>query len=229
MRYARAFFMIRELFNLMESDPELLEAKKILEEFENVKNRLKDLGILRGELALGGYFEWFCAKIFQLALADSQVQSGYDAVTKTGERVQIKSRKERASGNSFDFRPDRPLQGFDYLYAVFYSNKYNVTRVYKIPHSYVKSRLQAGNRFRWNRQVEDECSMLQIYPHAFLEDEKVKCPLCGSVRIARVLYGLPDESVELMEIDEGRIRLGGCVVTGDDPRWKCNDCNTRIK
>ena len=52
-----------------------------------------------------------------------------------------------------------------------------------------------------------------------------KCPLCGSGRIAAILYGKPDLTAALQrELDEERIVLGGCEVTGNDPLWKCLDC-----
>jgi hypothetical protein len=52
------------------------------------------------------------------------------------------------------------------------------------------------------------------------------CPECGSVNTRPILYGLPD--AEAMEAAErGAIALGGCIVTGDDPRWVCLDCDHR--
>ena len=42
------------------------------------------------------------------------------------------------------------------------------------------------------------------------------------------MYGYPVFSEELQrELDEGRIVLGGCVVTGADPAQKCRDCGLR--
>jgi len=56
-----------------------------------------------------------------------------------------------------------------------------------------------------------------------------RCPECGSDKIADILYGLPDFSVGLQnELESGRIALGGCCVTGNDPAWQCNSCNTLI-
>jgi transposase-like protein len=52
-----------------------------------------------------------------------------------------------------------------------------------------------------------------------------KCPRCGSERIARILYGMPAFPEELRrELEAGRAVLGGCVVTGNDPRWQCTSC-----
>lgn len=51
------------------------------------------------------------------------------------------------------------------------------------------------------------------------------CPVCGSKRIASYMYGLPMFSKKLeKEIDEGKIVLGGCCISDDDPLFKCLDC-----
>jgi rubrerythrin len=54
------------------------------------------------------------------------------------------------------------------------------------------------------------------------------CPMCGSERVAEIPYGLPDFSEELERaLDAGEVVLGGCVVTGDDPSWRCVECGHR--
>jgi hypothetical protein len=56
-----------------------------------------------------------------------------------------------------------------------------------------------------------------------------RCPVCGSEKIAEILYGLPAFSPELDKmIKDHKITLGGCCVTGDNPLWECVDCNTVI-
>jgi hypothetical protein len=56
-----------------------------------------------------------------------------------------------------------------------------------------------------------------------------KCPECGSSKIAQILYGLPVFSPGLeKKINENKITLGGCCVSGNDPSWKCIDCGTVI-
>ncbi len=56
-----------------------------------------------------------------------------------------------------------------------------------------------------------------------------KCPQCGSAKIANILYGYPvfDSKLEKL-LDEGKIALGGCVISGNDPTWRCVDCETDI-
>jgi hypothetical protein len=63
-------------------------------------------------------------------------------------------------------------------------------------------------------------------------ESKVKpeiCHKCGSKRIAEILYGMPLGTSELQkDMEEGKIVLGGCCITNDDPKWQCVDCDAPI-
>ena len=52
---------------------------------------------------------------------------------------------------------------------------------------------------------------------------RIKCPNCNSLNTCRIIYGLPDDKLEGEE-NAGRIYLGGCEVSFDDPDRHCNDC-----
>jgi len=55
------------------------------------------------------------------------------------------------------------------------------------------------------------------------------CPDCGSNKVARILWGMPAWSPKMQnEIDQGKLILGGCVVSDRDPKWQCVDCGTKI-
>jgi len=55
------------------------------------------------------------------------------------------------------------------------------------------------------------------------------CPNCKSKRIASIEYGMPGMTPELEQrIAEGKLVLGGCCITMDDPQWQCVDCDTQI-
>ncbi len=52
-----------------------------------------------------------------------------------------------------------------------------------------------------------------------------KCPRCGSRSVAEMVYGMQGWSWELEEeMASGRVALGGCCVTGNDPNRQCNEC-----
>lgn len=56
-----------------------------------------------------------------------------------------------------------------------------------------------------------------------------KCPNCSSKKIALILYGYPAFSPKLeSDLNEGRIVLGGCVISLDDPSWECADCHVQF-
>jgi hypothetical protein len=47
--------------------------------------------------------------------------------------------------------------------------------------------------------------------------------------MATILFGLPDFSKRLKaDLAAGRIVLGGCCVTDDDPTWRCLDCDAVV-
>ena len=56
-----------------------------------------------------------------------------------------------------------------------------------------------------------------------------KCPQCGQAPLASIFYGMPafDEKLE-RKINEGRITLGGCCISDDDPVWECTHCGLKI-
>ena len=56
--------------------------------------------------------------------------------------------------------------------------------------------------------------------------KKIKCPYCGSERIAEYLYGLYGYDDKLMKaVEEGEVILAGCIITPNDPDYRCRDCN----
>jgi hypothetical protein len=57
--------------------------------------------------------------------------------------------------------------------------------------------------------------------------KKPTCPSCAATDLVPIVYGYPDS--ELFEAaDRGEVAIGGCVVYGNDPKWLCRVCGTRI-
>ena len=51
-----------------------------------------------------------------------------------------------------------------------------------------------------------------------------KCPKCSSSKgVIRIVYGMPGFDLQQEEL-EGKIMLGGCCVTDDDPDLHCKEC-----
>ena len=50
------------------------------------------------------------------------------------------------------------------------------------------------------------------------------CTNCGSKNTIRIVYGYPSQ--ETLEIAKnGKVVLGGCIISDNDPAWHCNDCS----
>lgn len=56
-----------------------------------------------------------------------------------------------------------------------------------------------------------------------------RCPECGGRPLARIEYGLiaPDEQL-MAKLQAGRVMLGGCFISDDDPSRACLACDTVI-
>lgn len=53
--------------------------------------------------------------------------------------------------------------------------------------------------------------------------EETKCPYCGSQELWKYLYGEPTA-----DYDSEKYVLGGCIITGNNPIYKCKSCNKDI-
>jgi DNA-directed RNA polymerase subunit RPC12/RpoP len=64
---------------------------------------------------------------------------------------------------------------------------------------------------------------------------RVKCPKCGSSKVLPIVYGLPieipgkPEKGLIAAEKRGEVELGGCVITGKDPNFRCKDCGEAFR
>ena len=73
----------------------------------------------------------------------------------------------------------------------------------------------------------DEHNQDNIVRDVRFDQNRGKCPNCGSRKVVPIVYGYPaEETVQRQFRDE--VELGGCVVTGDDPERACKDCRARF-
>ena len=55
------------------------------------------------------------------------------------------------------------------------------------------------------------------------------CPTCGSAAdVVPIVYGLPGEEL-MAAAKRGEVALGGCLVSPDDPRWRCKKCGVDFR
>lgn len=53
-----------------------------------------------------------------------------------------------------------------------------------------------------------------------------KCFTCGSLDVAKIIYGYPTADA-FKEQEEGKIKLGGCMISEDSPQYHCNKCGEK--
>lgn len=56
------------------------------------------------------------------------------------------------------------------------------------------------------------------------QDHPSKCAVCGSSRVAQIIYGFLDVNSIAAELDSGRAVLGGCGLSDSSCKWRCNTC-----
>ena len=57
----------------------------------------------------------------------------------------------------------------------------------------------------------------------FDNPEDIACPSCTATNPLEILYGLPSHEMYLAEF-QGSIALGGCIISDDNPAYRCRDC-----
>ena len=140
------------------------EVRKLISQMAELKNRLRNLGVIRSaDNITDDYAKWFCSHKFGLELCDKG-EFGYDALSKYGEKVQIKSK----IGSDIDFEiafDGIRVNEIDYLFAIFISEEpWMIDSIYKISHDVVKNFLSNDQvrKFEWRR--ESRSLSLQLYP-----------------------------------------------------------------
>lgn len=53
------------------------------------------------------------------------------------------------------------------------------------------------------------------------------CPRCKSKKVLNIIYGLPTYEAYL-EVQAGKLALGGGCISDDNPTWECFYCKTSI-
>ncbi len=139
------------------------EARKLIFQMAELKNRLREMGVVRSEGKItSDYAEWFCSLKFGLELCDKG-KFGYDALSKFGERVRIKS----VTKSDIDFKINFGIQvnEFEYLLIVFINETtWMINSIYKVSNDVVMKFLNNDwdRRFEWRR--ESRSLSIQLYP-----------------------------------------------------------------
>lgn len=95
------------------------------------------------------------------------------------------------------------------------------------------------NRFRWSHDCTPEKSVspeeeqeededTEVPPEPDLEQFPQLCPICKTYYVIPIIYGLPSQ--DLSELAKhGKVKLGGCIVSPNNPKYWCTTCKKNIK
>jgi hypothetical protein len=56
-----------------------------------------------------------------------------------------------------------------------------------------------------------------------MTEKRPCCPKCRSELAVPIVFGLPADEA-LIDAERGKIALGGCMVSENDPEWRCKSC-----
>ena len=88
--------------------------------------------------------------------------------------------------------------------------------VYGIPDS-------MRNKNKYDVKPEDNIPQ-KVYGVPFFDNKNTKkCPYCNSTELWKYLYGEPTH-----DYDKDKYVLGGCEITGNQPKYKCKKCGKDI-
>jgi hypothetical protein len=65
------------------------------------------------------------------------------------------------------------------------------------------------------------------HPLYFFKRKPLKCPSCGAKKVASIFYGMPSFEARAA-VEAGKIVLGGCEISSNNPAWECTSCGTQI-
>ncbi len=117
----------------------ILSTEELLNTYVEVLDELKRRGVVRTRNnPAADYAEWLVASRMKLSLMPNSMP-GYDAVSESGLRFQIKCRRLDLSNKSRRLGAIRNLstKQFDFLIAVLFDKYFQVRAAYQIPHSQI--------------------------------------------------------------------------------------------
>lgn len=115
------------------------EIKKLLIEYRNIVNRLKEKGIIRTTKVVSDYGEYVAAKKLGLQRDPNPSNKGYDAIDEQGRKYEIKTRKATAWNKPtiFPVNEDQ-LRSADFIIYVEFDDDWNLVKLLRIPTSEVQ-------------------------------------------------------------------------------------------
>jgi hypothetical protein len=134
------------------------EVREALDSYLEARRKLaEDFRVIRTRRSLeADYSEWLMERMFQLKLAPSPIQEGYDALDAAGLKYQVKARlvPSLSASTSFDF--SSTPHAFDFFLAVLLTPNLDLLAVFRVAREKVlihAHRNRGSLRLRYTRAV----------------------------------------------------------------------------
>jgi hypothetical protein len=124
----------------MDSKFRLITEQQLLQNYYHIIDELRKRKVVRTSNGpIGDYAEWLIAKQLGLTLVTNST-AGYDAIDSSGLKYQIKSRRITPRRSHRQLSAIRNLKNhdFDYLIAILFNERVEVTSVMKMPHAIIE-------------------------------------------------------------------------------------------
>lgn len=132
--------------------------KKLLINYRDILNQLRDVGGIRTGKVVGDYGEYIASKKLNLKLEKS-TNKGYDAVDSAGKKYEIKTRKATHYNKPGIFPVKKEqLQSSDFLIYVEFDDDWDLSKLLKIPTSQVT--YNKHDRVSVNKSLVEKFSIL---------------------------------------------------------------------
>ena len=82
--------------------------------------------------------------------------------------------------------------------------------------------LEAWSNALYDRFTIEEKQKDAALDANFVGSKPETCPFCGG-KVIPIVYGEPSEEI-FEKADKGEVKLGGCILTGQDADWACAEC-----
>lgn len=145
-----------------------LAVKELLQLQAAITNELVDRKVVRTQNnPLGDYTEWLVANALGLVL-ESSSKAGFDGISRTGVRIQIKGRRMTGKNKSPQLSAIRKYaeKDFDELIAVIFNADFDIIEARQIPHEVV------GEYATYREHVNAHILTLK---GPIMEDSRVRC------------------------------------------------------
>ena len=128
------------------SNKKVQEVYDAIESLNRAKEDLRKLDVLRSERLTGEFGEWFAEVFFDAPRADSTSQSGWDLVSRNGDKIQVKTHAKGDNNNARWTEWKYQSKEFDILVILIFTKELKLKEAYRIPYNVAMRHIDFENK-----------------------------------------------------------------------------------